>query len=58
MRAFLLRNIPDDIWVSVKQRAEAEGHSVRWVILQLLTRYARRGLESVSARLPRTGRLR
>ncbi len=43
---YLLRNIPDDLWVRVKRRAEKEGHPLRYVIIKLLERYAAHGLES------------
>jgi plasmid stability protein len=41
VKFFLVRNIPDDLWVRVKQRAAKEGRSLRWVILHLLKTYAR-----------------
>lgn len=41
---YLLRNIPDDLWVRVKQRAAKEGHPLRFIILKLLERYAQKGL--------------
>lgn len=44
MKFYLLRDIPDDLWVRVKARAEREGHRIRWVILKLLGRYADEGL--------------
>lgn len=40
---YLLRNIPLHLWRKVKDRAKAEGHSIRWVILKLLTEYADHG---------------
>ena len=44
MKFYLLRDIPDDLWVAVKRRATREGHTLRWVVLQLLKRYASDGL--------------
>lgn len=41
---YLLRNIPDDLWVRVKRRAAKDGHALRFVILKLLERYAIHGL--------------
>lgn len=40
---YLLRNIPDDLWVRVRQRAVREGHSLRFILIKLLERYARHG---------------
>jgi plasmid stability protein len=42
---YLLRNIPDDLWVRVRQRAASEGRSLRFVILKLLEHYVRHGLK-------------
>jgi hypothetical protein len=41
---YLLRQIPDDLWVLVKRRAAVEGHSLRFIVLQLLEAYVRSGL--------------
>jgi hypothetical protein len=41
---YLLRDIEPRLWRDVKTRAEREGHSIRWVLLQLLTRYVHHGL--------------
>jgi hypothetical protein len=41
---YLLRQIPDDLWVLVKRRAAAEGHSLRFIVLKLLEAYVRGGL--------------
>lgn len=41
---YLLRNIPDDLWIRVKRRAAKEGHPLRFILIQLLERYARSGL--------------
>lgn len=43
MRTYLLRNIPDDLWIRVKRRAAREGRPLRFVIVKLLERYARDG---------------
>ena len=39
---YRLRDIDKRLWTRVKERARSEGHPVRWVLLQLLTRYAER----------------
>lgn len=44
MKFYLLRDIPDELWVGVKRRAATEGHTLRWVVLQLLKRYVDAGL--------------
>lgn len=40
MPAYILRNIDPDLWKRVKERAAAEGRSLRGLILWLLQRYA------------------
>jgi len=37
---FHVRNIDRELWLAVKRRAAEEGRSLRWVILELLFRYA------------------
>ena len=44
MKFYLVRDIPDDLWIRVKRRAAKEGRSLRWIILKLLGRYADKGL--------------
>lgn len=46
MKFYTLRDIPDDLWIRVKQRANQEGRKLRWVILELLKSYADYGLPS------------
>lgn len=41
MPNYILRNIDPRLWERVKARADAEGHPLRWVLLRLLTKYAR-----------------
>ena len=41
---YLLRNIPDDLWIRFKKRAAREGHSLRFIIVKLLERYIQHGL--------------
>ena len=45
INAYLLRNIPPDLWAKVKDRSESEGHRIRWVLLRLLEMYVTRGLK-------------
>jgi len=42
--SFLLRNPDPALWAQFKARAATEGHSLRWVILELIRRYVARGL--------------
>ena len=44
MKFYLVRNIPDDLWIRVKRRAAKDGRHLRWVILRLLGIYADKGL--------------
>lgn len=44
MKSYLLRDIPDDLWVRVKRRAAREGRNIRYVILRLIGFYADKGL--------------
>lgn len=41
---YLLRNIPDELWIRVKKRAARDGHHLRFVILKLLEQYVLRGI--------------
>lgn len=45
MKFYLLRDIPDDLWIRVKRRAAKEGRSLRWIVIELLKRYADHGLD-------------
>lgn len=42
---YLLRNIPDELWIRVKRRASRDGRPLRFIILKLLERYASHGLD-------------
>ena len=44
MKFYLVRDIPDGLWVRVKRRATSDGRSLRFVILTLLSFYATNGL--------------
>lgn len=41
---YLLRNIPDALWVQIKRRASTEGHQLRFILMKLLEWYAAHGL--------------
>jgi len=38
--SYLLRNLDSSVWARAKQRAIDSGRSLRWIILQLVARYA------------------
>jgi hypothetical protein len=44
MPDYILRNVDDSLWKRFKQRAKAEGHQLRWVLLELVQRYVKNGL--------------
>ena len=44
MPSYILRNIEPDLWIAFKERAEREGHTLRWLFLALLRLYVRDGL--------------
>jgi hypothetical protein len=44
MSSYLLRDIDPELWAKAKARAEKEGHSLRWVIFQLVAQYVKHGL--------------
>lgn len=39
MPSFILRNIDPQLWEQFKKRASAEGHPLRWTVLELIRRY-------------------
>lgn len=43
---YIVRKVPNGLWAKVKKRAEKDGHSLRWIIIKLLERYAKHGLDS------------
>jgi len=45
VKFYLVRDIPDDLWIRVKRRAAKEGRSLKWIIIALLTRYATHGID-------------
>lgn len=46
MPDYILRNIDPKLWAQFKERAESEGRSLRWIILELIRRYIKDGLRS------------
>ena len=40
---YLLRKIPDDLWIRFKRRCESSGHTIRYVVAQLIAYYADNG---------------
>lgn len=50
MKFYLLRDIPDDLWIRVKRRAAKEGRSIRWIVLKLLETYAAHGINGHSSK--------
>ena len=44
MASFILRKVDDETWQQFRARAQSEGHSLRWVILELIAYYIRHGL--------------
>ncbi len=45
MTSFLLRNPDPALWKHFKARATADGHTMRWILLELIRRYVRDGLK-------------
>jgi len=43
---YIIRQTDTPLWASFKQRAAAEGHSLRWVLEQLIRQYVEHGLDS------------
>lgn len=44
MASFAFKDVDDKLWKQFKQRAQSEGRSLRWVILELIRRYIEKGL--------------
>lgn len=44
MASFILRKVDDEFWARFRERVQAEGHTLRWVILRLIEHYTRHGL--------------
>jgi hypothetical protein len=44
MPTYMLRNPDPELWQAFKNRAAAEGHPLRWLILEMIRRYVKGGL--------------
>jgi hypothetical protein len=42
---YLLRDVSVALWAKVKARATSEGRKIRFVIIKMLERYVRQGIE-------------
>lgn len=42
---YILRNIDPKLWKQFKQRAELEGRSLRWLLLEFIKAYVTNGLK-------------
>ena len=51
MPSYILRNINPDMWESVKERAKAEGLTLREITLALLSAYAEKRVTVAGASL-------
>lgn len=45
MSSFILRKIDPELWEAFKARAQSEGRSLRWLVLELIRRYVEKGLD-------------
>lgn len=45
MPAFILRNLPVELWAAFRARCAEEGRAQRWVLLELVRRYVEKGLD-------------
>jgi len=41
---YILRDIDTKLWKQFKERAAAEGRSLRWVIIEMIKHYVKHGL--------------
>lgn len=44
MANYILRNVEPELWASFKQRAASEGRALRWLLLEMIVYYVKRGL--------------
>jgi plasmid stability protein len=42
---YMIRNPDPELWAAFRARAAAEGHSLRWLLLELVRRYVSAGLD-------------
>jgi len=45
MASFMLRKVDEELWQQFRERAQKEGHPLRWVLVQLVEQYIKRGLD-------------
>jgi plasmid stability protein len=45
MANFILRKVDDELWKQFRERAQSEGRSLRWLVLELIRRYIVKGLD-------------
>lgn len=43
MASHTLKAVDDALWASFKARCQAEGRSIKWVLLELIRRYVAEG---------------
>ena len=44
MASYILRKIDPELWDQFRERAQLEGHPMRWLLLRLITHYITHGL--------------
>lgn len=44
MASFILRKVDDELWAQFRERAQRDGHTLRWVLLTLIQHYIRHGM--------------
>ena len=44
MASFILRKVDDQTWAQFRERAQLEGHTLRWILLELIQYYIRNGI--------------
>lgn len=42
---YILRDADDELWARFKERAAKEGHTLRWLVLEMIRRYIQHGLK-------------
>jgi plasmid stability protein len=45
MANYILRKADDKLWQAFRARAATDGHSLRWLLLELIKRYVQGGLK-------------
>lgn len=48
MPSYMMRDVPPELMRRARERATAEGRSLKWVILALLAQYADHGLDALT----------